>query len=119
MGVISVKGGGIRVVLSFNDSSCLNSAVKTILTCKDVQSGFCRRFKGYMHADNIVINGKQWGKFSYRWLGADERAGATPDDLVQLFPRTNQFKKIPLSHILETIKKELLLSCSMMAVTYQ
>ena len=95
MGVISVKGGGIRVVLSFNDSSCLNSVVKTILICKNVQSGFCRRFKGYMHADNIVINGKQWGKFSYRWFGADERAGATPDDLVQLFPRTDQFKKDP------------------------
>ena len=48
-----------------------------------------------MHSDNIVINGKQWGKFSYRWVGTDERAGATPDDLVQLFPRTDQFKKDP------------------------
>ena len=86
-----INGGGIRVVLNQNDSDDINSIVKTILSCKNEGSDYYKRFRGFKHSDSIQIAGKQWGKYSYRWLGADENAGATPDDLADLFRMTAQF----------------------------
>ena len=59
MGIISVNGGGIRVVLNQNDSDDINSIVKTILCCKNEGSDYYRRFRGFKHSEAIQIAGKQ------------------------------------------------------------
>ena len=95
IGILAVKGSGIRVVQDRNDRDQFDSIQKTILTCKDKDSAFFRTFKGFMHEDMIKFNGRDWSKFSYRWLSADTNAGMSPEILAGLFRACNQVKHDP------------------------
>ena len=93
LGIIKCHGGGVRVLLTSNDSDDAWSVVKGILTCKADGSQFCRKFKGYKHDGNVLINGIQFGRFSYRWLNDSEEA--TPDALAELFRSCKHVCKRP------------------------
>ena len=73
-----------------NDSEELNSIVKLVLTCKDEDVTLLyKKFKGHKHVKKIVIEGMEFGYYSYRWKLADDESVTCQDlkdALVQLKP---------------------------------
>lgn len=90
LGIINVNGGGIRVVLSKNDSQSSKSIVKTVLTCKKEDSQFKRKFRGFKHESTIRINGVEWGCYSYLWKKSLVTPGLRAAQLAELFKNTPQ-----------------------------
>ena len=95
LGIVKCLGGGVRVLLSWNDSECEFSVIKGILTCKDDESDFCRKFRGYKHDSDVNVNGQRYGKFSYRWLQADSNDDCTAQVLAELFRASAHVKTNP------------------------
>lgn len=95
LGIVKVHGGGVRVLLSWNDSESPFSVVKGILTCKSEDSEFCRKFRGFKHDSALTVNGQSYGRYSYRWLLADSNPAATPQQLAALFRATKHVRLNP------------------------
>ena len=95
LGILNVNGGGIRVYMSRNDSKDRLSIVKQILTTKNEDSDYYKKFKGFKHSKKLTIDGENFGLYSYRWKLADTEAGATPAILQSLFESTDHVKTNP------------------------
>lgn len=91
--IANVNGGGIRVVVDKPDMRDTYSIVNNILRAPDPNSGYHKKFTGIKHEESIVIDGKNYGHYSYKWnKGDDQDSGFTAQVLAELFKKCRQFK---------------------------